>query len=181
MKKSTQRTLVTIVCAVLVCVLLIGVISYIGKRTNGFKEEITVEAMKQKLRNEKNLFDVADYTIDEVTNPGTGVAIKTAKDGHMTINGKLLTENAYVVEVGTVSLAKGTYKFTTGWNTGLYTANLKLVIDETTYYADFGEAIELDAAAEGTVYLTIQPDVQFDNVELYPVINAGTEAVSFYK
>lgn len=182
MRKSTMKTILIIIAVVLGACLLIGGISYLGQRTNGFAKPITSEVITSKLRNEKNLFDVEDYTIAKTVNPGTGVTVVTAKDGSMTVNGKLpATENELVLEVGTVELAKGTYKFTTGWNTGLYTAYMKVVIDGTAYNADFGQTIELDAAETGTVYLVIEPNVEFDNVHLYPVINEGTEAVTFYK
>lgn len=171
-----------IITWVVTVVVIVGLVGMIGVWTNGFNRDKDTWSIRE--RNDKNLFDNADYTITD-KNTGRGVYITVNKDGSLVIDGKLTGSDDYEIAVGTVSLKAGTYTFTSGYKAaGLTTAYLKLVTSGGEYSADFGGdngTFTIDADAEGTVYLVIAPDYSFSNKTIYPVIASGNEEVSFYK
>lgn len=176
-----MKTLRNVGICILAVLLAVMAVSYIAKRTNGLKDNITWDKITSKVRNDDNLFKTDNYTLISY-NVGNGIKVVANDDGSITINGELQGENDVTIEVGTVSLPAETYSLSTGWNNAsLYTGYMKLV-DATAYHNfDFGTSVTYSETTAGTIYLVIKPEVKFNNVTLYPVVSEGTVAVDFYE
>lgn len=186
MKQRTKRTLIRVLAAVLGFILLIAVISFIGKKTNGWQDDVTIDALAKRELNKDNLYK-ADNLVITKYNTGAGVVVNTTDDGVVVIDGKLGGETAVDVKIASVKLAAGTYTMTTGATVGTYTMYAYATADKgtTKLSFDFG-GTDTDGvftiSADGTydIYIHIEPDVEFKNVHLYPVIVEGDEAGRFY-
>lgn len=168
--------------ATYICLLLAGVflIAGIGFITKGFTEK-DPSNWTIKERNELNLFD---NTLDEVKewNQKTGIVVTMNKDGSVKLDGKHGGTEAVTISLGKVTLDAGTYTFADGYKkSSTTTVYLKAVYGSSNAIAGTSDNIVLTAKTEVEVFIVINPDVNFNNVTLYPVIAAGTEEVSFYK
>ena len=178
MSRKTKRILtsaLTIVLAVALC----GTLGFV---TKGFTER-DPENWIIRERNELNLFDNTRLD-DKTITDGTGITVTMKKDGSVVVDGKSGATEATTIELGEVTLEPGTYTFTSGYKkAGLYSMYLKLQMDGSFKTADFDghDNIVITSETTATVELVINPDVDFNNVTLYPVIAEGTEHVDFYE
>ena len=191
MKRKTKKTLVRAVAVVLGFVLVVGAVSFIGKKTNGFADDITLDALTQRDLNKDNLYTVDALTI-ETYDAGTGIVIEKENDGVLVLDGKLGGETAADIKVGSIDLKKGTYSLTTGANgkgsgVGQYSTYMYLTADNgTTKLAfDFGGTatdgvFEIATADSYDIYIHVEPDVDFNDKHFYPTIIEGDETGAFY-
>lgn len=187
MTRKNQRTLTTAIVVILAFAACIGTVSFIGKKTNGFMDDITIDALTQRDLNEDNLYKADLLTIGETYNPGNGITLKTKSDGVIILDGKLGGDTAVDIKVASIDLAAGTYTFTTDAKTGLYSAYMYATADNgTTKLAfDFGGnnadgTFELAATSSYDIYIHVEPDVAFNDLDFCPTIVTGDEAGEFY-
>ena len=186
MKKSTKKSLIRVGAAALAFVLAIGALSFIGKKTGGFTDDVTIENLTKKELNEDNLYTAESLTIKKY-NTGAGIVVDTEDDGVIVLDGKLGGETALDIKVGSVDLQAGTYTMSTNANTGTYSAYMYVTADNgTTKLAfDFGGVdtdgvFEIATADTYDLYIHIEADVDFNHVHFMPTIVEGDEAGEFY-
>ena len=75
MKKSTKKTLIRGVALIVAFVAVVGAVSFIGRKTNGTFEDITLETLTRKDLNEDNLYN-ADLLTIEKYNAGTALPLR---------------------------------------------------------------------------------------------------------
>lgn len=186
MKKSSKKSLIRVGAAALAFVLAIGALSFIGKKTGGFTDDVTIENLTKKELNEDNLYTAEILAIKKY-NTGAGVVVDTKDDGAIVIDGKLGGEDALDIKVGSIDLKAGTYAFGTHANAGTYSAYMYATADNgTTKLAfDFGGidtdgVFEIATADSYDLYIHIEPDVEFNHVQFLPTIVEGDEVGEFY-
>lgn len=186
MTYQNKSTLIRIVAALLGVVVVVSAVCFIGKKTNGTFDDITIDTLTKKELNADNLY-TADALSIEKYNTGAGVVIDTEDDGVIVIDGKLGGTEALDIKVASVDLKAGTHTLTTDANLGTYTAYMYATADNgTTKLAfDFGGTDTdgvFEIAADDTydLYVHIEPDVEFNHVHLYPTIVPGDTAGEFY-
>ena len=187
MTQSTKKTLIRGVALIVAFVAVVGAVSFIGRKTNGTFEDITLETLTRKDLNEDNLYN-ADLLTIEKYNAGTGITIDAETDGVLVLDGKLGGENAADIKVGTIDLKKGTYTLSTGANgIGQYSVYMYLTADNgTTKLAfDFGGVgtdgvYEIATADSYDIYIHVEADKEFKDKHFYPTIVEGEEKGDFY-
>lgn len=190
MTRKTKKTLIRAVAALLGFVLVVGAVSFIGKKTNGFADDITIDALTKRDLNPDNLY-TADQLLFETNgkqNTGAGYTIEVNEDGSFVLDGKCSATETVVIELGIVDLEEGTYTLTSGAATSMYGASLYLVpttdaTEDNVIPFDFGGVngtIEAIPAGEYYIVLSVAPETELDDVHFYPVIVKGDEAGEFY-
>lgn len=180
MKKNVKmwQVLGLIGLAVVISVVVISVIGFASKGSFDFSD---TENWAIQSPNENNLIKVDEYEVKDL-NSGLGYSIDVTDDGQIKISGSNETEEAEQIKVQEVTLAAGTYTFSSGAKgTSLAGYNMSIVIGGNTYYADFGSdtTFTLEAEATGTVYINIGSKVAV-NKTFSPVLVPGEEVEDFF-
>lgn len=178
MKKKTLINTLIIVGCTLLCIF---VLCMIGRVSNGTFDIFNTDEWELRSVNEDNLIKVDSYDVKDL-NTGLGYTIDVTDDGQIKVSGENETEEAQQIKVQELTLAKGTYTFTSGVKgTSKAGYNMAIVIGEKTYYADFGtdSTFTLDAEATATVYINIGAKTEC-NVTFSPVLVEGEEAGDFF-
>ncbi|MBQ7906811.1 MAG: hypothetical protein IJ309_02425 [Clostridia bacterium] len=180
MKKNVKmwQVLGLIALAVVISVVVISVIGFASKGSFDFSD---TENWAIQSPNANNLLKVDAYEVKDL-NTGLGYTIDVTDDGQIKVSGTNNTEESQQIEVQDVTLAAGTYTFSSGAKgTSLSGYNMSIVIDGNTYYADFGSntTFTLEAEATGTVYINIVAKVEV-NKTFSPVLVPGEEVEDFF-
>ena len=190
MTRKTKKTLIRAVAALLGFVLVVGAVSFIGKKTNGFADDITIDALTKRDLNPDNLY-TADQLLFEANgkqNTGAGFTIEVNEDGSFVLDGKCSATETELIPFATVDLEEGTYTLTSGAATSKYGVSLYLrpttgATEDNTFPFDFGGVngtIDTIAAGKYYIMLSVAPETELDDVHIYPVIVKGDEAGEFY-
>lgn len=190
MTRKTKKTLIRAVAALLGFVLVVGALSFIGKKTNGFADDITIDALTKRDLNPDNLY-TADLLLFETNfkqNTGIGFTIEPNEDGSFVLDGKCSSTETETFPLATVDLEEGTYTLTSGAATSMY--GVSLYLEPTTGPAedgmipfDFGGVngtVDTITAGKYYIVLSVAPETELDDVHFYPVIVKGDEAGEFY-
>lgn len=185
MTRKTKKTLIRAVAALLGFVLVVGAVSFIGKKTNGFADDITIDALTKRELNPDNLYtpDCLDEGFVGVVNTGLGFSADAKDDGSFVLDGKYEGEEEFLYPFASIELEAGTYTLTSGTETSMYSVYLTLTGGSSTKCFDFGGingTVTIDTAATYELALNIVPGAEFDGKEFYPVIVKGDEAGEFY-
>ena len=184
MTRKTKKNLIRGLAFVLGLAAVIGAVSFIGKKTNGFADDITLEALTQRDLNPDNLYtyDLIPKEMLNIGNTGYGFSVTVEKDGSFVLDGKYEGEEAVTIPGAVIHLEAGEYTMTSGTSTGLYSIYLQLSnADGTkTWNFDFGNPITVPEDGDYKVLIHIEPDAEFKNKHFYPVIVKGDEAGDFY-
>ncbi len=189
MYKSNYSTLGKIAAIVLAALAIILALSWIGNKSDGFKE-MNPTKWEYVARNEKNLIKVENIAKPEY-DEGMGFSVTVDDYGVVRIDGTNMSETAAEVKLGKVTLPKGTYTCTTGkdgkGDTNRFSANIygRALVSGVPagdpFYADFGGVLTLSEDTEIELCISIPAGAKFTGgYKLYPAIVPGTEAVSFF-
>ena len=190
MTRKTKKTLIRAVAALLGFVLVVGAVSFIGKKTNGFADDITIDALTKRDLNPDNLY-TADQLLFEANGKqktGAGLTIAVNDDGSFVLDGKCSATETELIPFATVDLEEGTYTLTSGAATSKYGASLYLTpttgaTEDNTIPFDFGGVngtVDTITAGKYYIMLSVAPETELDDVHFYPVIVKGDEAGEFY-
>ena len=174
MSKTKDKIIIIIVCVLLTFALC----TLFGFLTNG---TWNVNDMELRSVNEDNLIKVDSYDVEDL-NTGLGYTIDVTENGQIKISGENETEESQQIKVQELTLAKGTYTFSSGVKgTSKNGYNMAIVIGENTYYADFGtdSTFTVEEEATVTVYINIGAKTEC-NVTFSPVLIEGEEAGDFF-
>ena len=186
MKKPLK--VVLIVCVVL-CLALLG--GCIANSFGAFDNVKIPEVTKEKVRNEQNILDPEFYK-DRCSVDQKGVMLTTNKDGSITLNGKATGKSdvrifsALDTSILGLTLSVGSVDFgEDAENTCLYLRHHTGDNEKYTHRFYSGESGSFTISyADGSnynFYLSIAEGDEFDNVTIYPVLNYGVTAVSYFE
>ncbi len=181
-----KKKFIRIVAAIVGFVLLVGAMSFIGKKTNGFADDITLEALTQRDVNPDNLYtyDSVLDTVKETSNTGLGFTLEVKNDGTIIVDGKYRDTEEAMLPLAKVHLEPGTYTMTTGASTSVYDAYFALYTstEESSLVGtfDFDNQVEITTEGDYYIFVGIAPETEFNNQTFRPVIVEGTEAGEFY-
>lgn len=179
MSRKTKRIITyvgIILAAVLVC-------SFVGKISGGFTKD--VEDWQLRERNEDNLLKGTSF---EDYDNGDGITLEAKKDGTIVIDGTYLgKEENIVIPVESVNLGAGTYTLSGAAKGSNYTYYVRAEYKDAngaSVYAvgDFANTatFTLTSAQQVNISIVIFPEVEFNNVNVRPVLVVGNEAGDFY-
>ena len=181
-----KKKFTRIVAAILGFVLVVGAVSFIGKKTNGFADDITLESLLQRDLNPDNLYtyDSVLDMVKETSNTGLGFTVEVKKDGSIVANGKYRGEETALLPIAKVHLEAGVYTMTTGANTNQFEYFLALSSSHqesgVVGYFDFENTVTIETEGDYYILCGVAPETEFNNNVLRPVIVKGTEAGEFY-
>lgn len=179
MSRKTKR-IITYIGVILIAV---AVCSFVGKISGGFQKDFDEWQLKE--RNEANLLSGTSF---EEYNNGDGITLKAKKDGTVVIDGTYLgkSENI-IVPIESVNLGVGTYTLSGAPKGGNYTYYIRAEYKDgssSSVYAigDFSNTatFTLTSAQSVNISIVIFPGVEFNNVNVRPVLVVGNEAGEFY-
>ena len=186
MKKPVK--VILIVCVVL-CLALLG--GCIANSFGAFDDVKLTSAKEDKVRNEQNLLDPDFYT-SIVSGDQKGVKVTVNDDGSITLDGtatgksnlRLFEISDYAVNgltltIGSVDFGEDAENSCLLWRHGggsdgvhyyeLYSG------DSETFTINYADSQNYN------FYLSIVEGDEFDNVTIYPVLNYGVTAVSYFE
>ena len=186
MKKPIK--IILIVCVVL-CLALLG--GCIANSFGAFDDVKLPFAKEEKIRNEQNMLD-PDYYKSIIEGDQNGVEVTVNDDGSITLDGKAEEEsNIRLFCVNDYSLfgleltinsvdfgedAENTYIYWYHDNTSDESLSYKLYSGESKSFA-----VNYADGQNYNFYLSIAEGDEFDNVTIYPVLNYGVTAVSYFE
>lgn len=184
MTRKTKKTLIRAVAVMLGFVLLIGAVSFIGKKTNGFADDITLEALTKRELNPDNLYtyDTIPESMLNTSNTGLGFTVEVLDDGSFILDGKYEGTEALAVPGAVLHLEAGEYTLTSGTSTSRYSVYLKLsAVSGTDSWAfDFENPITVATEGDYVISISIEPGTEFDNKHFYPVVVKGDEPGEYF-
>ena len=169
MKKSTRKT-------VLICAIFMAVTMLLGFVTAGFQQWSFIRKV-----NPDNLYTAECVTLEDDKDGKLKIDVKE-KTGAIILDGKSGDEDE-TYEIGKIDLEAGTYTLTAIEDASLEKVYVTITANQTEYKFDIkGEnTITLDADAEDCVItLHVMAEVEFEDLEILPVIVEGDEAADFY-
>ncbi len=131
--------------------------------------------------NEDNLYTVECMTLEDDKDGKLKIDVNE-KTGAIILDGKSGDEDE-TYEIGKIDLEAGTYTLTAIEGASLEKVYVTITANQTEYKFDIkGEnTITLDADAEDCVItLHVMAEVEFEDLEILPVIVEGDEAADFY-
>ena len=166
--------------------ILILVISFIGRITDGFQIDLKDASVVQ--RNPDNLlsgkYDGSGWK-DNTYNVGDGYTLTAKKNGTILINGEYTGASGKTeIPLEILTLSAGTYTISGASGGGNATYYLKATAGGTDYIADFGAedgTFTLTSPGDVTVSLVIFGEYKFENVKIQPVVVEGSDPGSFSK
>ena len=171
-----------VIMGVVVLLVAIAACSFLGNISNGFTnwEDATL-----RQRNEDNL--LSGKTFESYDN-GDGITLEAKKDGTIVIDGTYLgKEENIVIPVETVNLGAGTYTLSGAAKGSNYTYYIRAEYKDangTSVYAvgDFANTatFTLTSSQSVNISIVIFPEVEFNHVNVRPVLVVGNEAGDFY-
>lgn len=178
-----KRVKVTWLGVVAFAMLIITVVTVIGRITDGFTKDWEDVTLRE--RNPENLLSGEYGWTDDVYNKGDGITVTAKKDGTIILNGEYKGAEEYTtIDLEEVSLSAGTYRLTGAPAGGSYTYYLKAIYGETSVIGDFGDdkgTFELTSPQTVKLQLICFGDNKFESIKIQPVLVEGTEIGEFYK
>ena len=135
-----------------------------------------------KALNEDNLYTADCVTLEDTTIDGDLKITVKEKTGAIILDGKA-ANTAKTYDIGAVDLKAGTYTLTAIEDASLETVYVTITINQVEYNFDIeGEnTITIESDFEDCVItLHVMADVEFDSLEILPVIVKGEKAADFY-
>ena len=179
MRKNTKTT-IYIVAAAMILLMAVGFL------TSGF-QKFSKDDILEKVTptvNAENYYQSVKFDFVEMRTEEGIFITRNEKTNALTLNGNYYSEDTQPNElkVGTITLDPGTYTFTCSNDSRLGYFYMGLNTGVSKIKADFsGNTFTVDAETDCEVYLYVYPGVDFNNVELEPVIISGSETGDFWK
>lgn len=175
--KKHKNKVIAVVC-IIGSIFSLGLVMNFTGALDGLKENVG-----ETMRNESNLLLVKDY--DSIDGEHGGVDVSVNKDGSITLDGQSTANTSVLLYTNAagfgsnvfVSLGKADFgEGAEGTALVLYNDNVaavrSLANDDVTFASELGHTYLLK--------LEIAAGDEFDNVTIYPVLNYGTSAESYF-